>query len=145
VSWDNTVPRELASVLRDRGERDSKRAAKWLKRHESDDAVWEIIGEALDKIEQLALQWPSKDEIARAQQMGIDYAKHEIAQGQEIQEAPLSGEWADGLTDRQIAFGVDFTYLENLEGVLELGNAWETGYFDTWQEHADALAEAKTT
>lgn len=51
ANWNNTVPRELAACLRDRGE---DRAAQWLHEHENDDVVWDLIGGLLDRIESMA-------------------------------------------------------------------------------------------
>lgn len=52
--WSNTVPRELASVLRDREDANSRRAAAWLKRHENDPRVWDLIDSLMDEITRIA-------------------------------------------------------------------------------------------
>lgn len=53
-SWSNTVPREVAGVLQDREDADSVAAARWLAKHENDDAVWDILGRAVDELTELA-------------------------------------------------------------------------------------------
>lgn len=53
-SWDNTVPRELASCLRDREDDKSVRAAEWLEDNENEDYLWNLIGDLLDRITELA-------------------------------------------------------------------------------------------
>ncbi|SEC65284.1 Uncharacterised protein (plasmid) [Tsukamurella tyrosinosolvens] len=52
-TWTNSVPRELATCLEDRGAED---AAQWLKEHENDGEVWDLIGDLLDRIESLAAE-----------------------------------------------------------------------------------------
>lgn len=53
-SWSNTVPREVASVLRDREGAESVAAARWLAEDENDDAVWDVLGRAVDELTELA-------------------------------------------------------------------------------------------
>lgn len=52
--WDNSIPRELAGCLEDRETTRSEHAARWLKEHENDDALWNLIGGLLDRIESMA-------------------------------------------------------------------------------------------
>ena len=54
--WQNTVPRELADVLRDREDEASERAAEWLAEHENDDEVWTLIGRLLDQLTDMAAE-----------------------------------------------------------------------------------------
>lgn len=53
-TWDNSIPRELATCLEDRGTSRSEHAAKWLHAHENDDYVWDLIGGLLDRLESMA-------------------------------------------------------------------------------------------
>lgn len=49
-TWDNTITRELADALRDRGDRESREAAHWLAEHENDHEVWNLVGDLLDRL-----------------------------------------------------------------------------------------------
>ena len=52
-----------------------------------------------------------------------------------ITHEAVNGEWADGMTTRQIARNVGFILPgdQELDAVEELGNAWETAYNDQWR------------
>lgn len=53
--WINILPREIAAVMLDRGGDDrSVRAAQWLAGHENDDRVWEVLGETIDRLTDIA-------------------------------------------------------------------------------------------
>ena len=54
----------------------------------------------------------------------------------EPREAPLSGEWADDPTPRDVARDAGYGG-EDAEEIDEIADAWENGYFDTWR-HEDA-------
>ena len=52
--WINSLPREIAAVMLDRGDDRSVRAAQWLAGHENDDRVWEVLGETIDRLTDVA-------------------------------------------------------------------------------------------
>lgn len=52
--WINSLPREIAAVMLDRGDDRSVRAAQWLAGHENDDRVWEVLGETIDRLTDIA-------------------------------------------------------------------------------------------
>ena len=51
----------------------------------------------------------------------------------EPREAPLSGEWADDPTPRDVARNAG--YFDDPE-IDEIATAWENGYFDAWRHEA---------
>lgn len=82
--------------------------------------------------------WPTSEQFDQASTLGTEYALQERAGGAtEGQEAPLSGEWADGMTERTIAGNVSYypayDSMEVGEDLTELGNAWENAYHDQWR------------
>lgn len=88
------------------------------------------------------MSWPTAEQFDNAAKLGTDYALTERRNGAtEAQESPLSGEWADDPTDRDIALNVGYAPGEDdtieemdeyAEGRSELADAWERGYFDAW-------------
>jgi len=97
------------------------------------------------------MSWPTQEQFDQAHQHGTEYALQERANGAtEGQEAPLSGEWADGLLARDVArnVGWDSDQDEFSDGLTdptsELAGAWERGYFDTWAHSIEALAPAQS-
>jgi hypothetical protein len=89
--------------------------------------------------------WPTQEQFDKAENLGVEYAAAEIAGGSSGPQAgPLSGEWADGLTPVDVARNVGFhddpaaRATDDAEAMSELADAWETGYFSTWQSHLDA-------
>lgn len=52
--WANTLPAAIASGLADREEPEAARAVAWLKMHENDSALWELLNHHLDTIQQMA-------------------------------------------------------------------------------------------
>ena len=84
------------------------------------------------------MSWPTSEQFDAASTLGTEYALQEHAGGAtEPQESPLSGEWADGITERDVVRNVGFDYdnedEDTGEGITELGNAWETAYNDQWR------------
>lgn len=83
---------------------------------------------------------PRQEQLDQAVTHGIEYALAEINAGNAgPQDAPLSGEWADGLLPQHVAGNVGYHEPDPVDdggvyadGVTELGDAWERGYFDTW-------------
>jgi len=81
------------------------------------------------------------DEVRnRATQLGRNYAAYEAYTGREEQDAPLSGEWADGLDYRDVFTSITGTKYADLnleEGEFEEGDflldLWEAGYLDLWE------------
>jgi len=80
------------------------------------------------------------DEVRnRATQLGRNYAAYEAYTGREEQDAPLSGEWADGLDYRDVFTSITGTEYSSIEGVEEIEEAdflldlWEAGYLDLWE------------
>jgi len=90
---------------------------------------------------------PTEDQLEQATKAGVEHALAEIRQGNtEPFESPLSGEWADGLSPRDVAANVG--YFEDLSapngeayqsGESGLCDHWENGYNETWQAHLEAL------
>ena len=87
------------------------------------------------------MSWPTSEQFDAAHAAGAEYALLEAGEGAtQAQESPLSGEWADGMTPRKIAYNVGFipTHANPVEsqdyqdGEQELADAWERGYFDAW-------------
>jgi hypothetical protein len=84
------------------------------------------------------VSWPTQEQFDQAHQHGTEYALQERANGSTgPQEAPLSGEWADGLTPRDVARNVGWDPQEMIpysegDAVDELADAWERGYNDAW-------------
>lgn len=59
--WANSIPRELAGALSERDNdpvdrQVSQLTQEWLKTHENDAAVWDVINDALDRLNELALE-----------------------------------------------------------------------------------------
>lgn len=52
--WGNTLPEAIATCLADREESAAVRAVAWLKGHENDSALWELLNHHLDTIQQMA-------------------------------------------------------------------------------------------
>jgi len=90
----------------------------------------------------MAERWPTEAQFDQAHQHGTEYALRERENGStQAQEAPLSGEWADGITPQDVARNVGFLPeplttpdedAEYFEAKTELADAWERGYFDAW-------------
>ena len=93
------------------------------------------------------MSWPTQEQFDRAHKLGTEYALAQRENGAtEAREAPLSGEWADDPTTRTVAAGVGYSapddwepgldraqaYMAYEDGVQELADAWERGYFDAW-------------
>lgn len=55
-SWDNDLCRAIAEALEDREDDESVAAADWLKDHENNDDVWDLIGNLLDQVERIAAE-----------------------------------------------------------------------------------------
>ena len=53
----------------------------------------------------------------------------------EPREAPLSGEWADDPTPRDVAHSAGY-FDDDPEIIDEIATAWENGYFDAWRHEA---------
>lgn len=53
-TWSNTLPEAIAACLADREEPEAARAVAWLKAHENDDALWEVLNHHLNTIQQMA-------------------------------------------------------------------------------------------
>lgn len=93
--------------------------------------------------------WPTDEQFDKATELGCNAALAERRNGnEEPQESPLSGEWADAPTSRSIAESLGFTqpdddehHHEWVDGLDELGTAWERGYFDTWTHETAVKAE----
>lgn len=80
-----------------------------------------------------------------ATQLGTEYALDEISFGVvEVNESPLSGEWADSPTPRTVfenVTGTDPEYDEDPdipEFVSEIADAWEAGYFGVYSSRFPA-------
>lgn len=87
------------------------------------------------------MSWPTSEQFDQAATLGTEYALQEFSNGSaKGQEAPLSGEWADGLTSRDVARNVDFEELDNAEAVYELADAWETAYHAQWNVNYERMA-----
>ena len=54
----------------------------------------------------------------------------------EPREAPLSGEWADDPTPRDVARNAGYFEDDDPESIDEIATAWENGYFDAWRHEA---------
>lgn len=54
----------------------------------------------------------------------------------EAREAPLSGEWADDPTPRDVARNAGYFEDDDPEIIDEISTAWENGYFDAWEHGA---------
>ncbi len=68
-----------------------------------------------------------------AVKQGGEYARIEQQNGAtEPRAAPLSGEWADDPTPRDVARNAG--YFEDDDP--EIATAWENGYFDAWEHGA---------
>lgn len=89
---------------------------------------------------------PTQAQLDQATNHGIEYALAEIHAGNAgPQESPLSGEWADAIVPRDVAYNVG--YMEDLsahgaayaEGETALADAWEQGYDDTWMVYLDNI------
>jgi hypothetical protein len=83
----------------------------------------------------------------KAQALGVAQAEAEIESGAQYPtDSPLSGEWADSLTPRDLATRVG--YLDEVagyvpeEGVSGLCDAFEAGYSGTWQYELDDRLQA---
>jgi hypothetical protein len=85
--------------------------------------------------------WPTQEQFDAASALGSDRARAQIAAGcVRSEETPLSGEWADSPSPRSVAADVGYARLGStsaVDGVEALADAWENGYFDTW-EHQGA-------
>lgn len=91
------------------------------------------------------MSWPTAEQFDKAHQLGTEYALQERAGGAtQAQDAPLSGEWADGMTPKTIAGNVGYypSYddMEDGEDLTELADAWERGYIDTWTHSIEVQA-----
>lgn len=79
------------------------------------------------------------DDLQRCRTAGREYADNGIAVGDTVpDDAPFSGEWADGLTGQDVldAAGIDarFDELEDWEQA-DILNYWEDGYLSaSWPE-----------
>lgn len=72
--------------------------------------------------------------LDKATELGGAYARAEQQNGvTEPREAPLSGEWADDPTPREIARNAGYFEDDDPEIIDEIATAWENGYFDTWR------------
>ncbi len=81
---------------------------------------------------------PTIEQFEQAINHGIECALDEIGHdATQPRENPLSGEWADGIVPRDIAFNVGFKDEDSNfgEALNELADAWERGYHDTWSTH----------
>ncbi len=68
---------------------------------------------------------------------GTEYALQERANGAtEPREAPLSGEWADDPSPRDIARNAGYFEDDDPEIIDEIATAWENCYFDAWRHEA---------
>jgi hypothetical protein len=88
------------------------------------------------------VSWPTAEQFDAASAAGATYARDQIANGAEAPfDGPLSGEWADGPTERSIAGEVsyypNYDSMETGDDLTELGNAWERGYFDVFEHQGD--------
>lgn len=72
-----------------------------------------------------------------AAELGAAYARAERENGAtEAREAPLSGEWADDPTPRDVARNAGYFEDDDPEIIDEIATAWENGYFDAWRHEA---------
>lgn len=72
--------------------------------------------------------------LDKAAELGGAYARAEQQNGAtEPREAPLSGEWADDPTPREVARNAGYFEDDDPEIQDEIATAWENGYFDTWR------------
>ena len=97
----------------------------------------EFVVTTEDETEVLEGDWPTAEQFDAAHRHGTEYAVEERRNGAEQgQESPLSGEWADGMTPRKVAYNVGYFMAEHEEDYEsaenELADAWERGYFDVW-------------
>ena len=102
------------------------------------------------------MTWPTQEQFDKASAHGTEYALQEITNGRtEPRESPLSGEWADDLTDRDVALNVGYAPKTNAtieemdeyaEARSELADAWERGYNDVYRsiEYAAQVAATYT-
>jgi len=70
------------------------------------------------------------NDLNRAKALGLEYANNGIAAGEQApQDSPLSGEWADGITVRDIfvQLGADYDKAEDFERT-DVADSWEDGY-----------------
>lgn len=58
--WSNTLTEAIADCLTDREEPEAARAVTWLKTHETDGALWELLNHHLDTIQQMATTRPQE-------------------------------------------------------------------------------------
>jgi len=68
--------------------------------------------------------------LDRAKALGLEYATNGISGGEtEPEESPLSGEWADRITPKDVVaqLGGDIEKLEHFE-IEDILNFWEDGY-----------------
>ena len=73
----------------------------------------------------------------KAAELGAAYARAEQQNGAtEPREAPLSGEWADDPTPRDVARNAGYFEDDDPEIIDEIATAWENGYFDAWEHGA---------
>ena len=52
--WSNTLTEAIADCLTNREEPEAARAVTWLKHHENDSALWELLNHHLDAVQQMA-------------------------------------------------------------------------------------------
>ena len=89
--------------------------------------------------------WPTQEQFDAASAQGAEYAMEEHRNGAtQGQESPLSGEWADGMTARKVAFNVGYVMADHEEDYEsaedELADAWERGYRDAWAHSIETTA-----
>ena len=73
----------------------------------------------------------------KAAELGAERARIEQQNGAtEPREAPLSGEWADDPTPRDVARNAGYFEDDDPEIIDEIATAWENGYFDAWRHEA---------
>lgn len=89
-------------------------------------------------------------DLDRIRAAGLEYATNGIAAGDTMpDDAPFSGEWADGLTGQDVldsaGIGATFADLEDFEQV-DILDAWEAGYLSAaWPEVAHVGHRAHLT
>lgn len=91
-----------------------------------------------------AATWPTQEQFDAASANGCEYALAQQRAGRtEPMENPVSGEWVDSPTPRDIARAVGWDLEEMIpahegDAVDELTDAWERGYADAWRYPAQA-------
>ena len=91
--------------------------------------------------------WPTSEQFDTAGQHGTEYALQEIQNGNDgPQESPLSGEWADGIINRDVASNVGYVndateedFETYNDAINALADAWEISYNDTWRIHTEGV------